>query len=406
MPALTKRICDAAKPRERQFILWCSDLPRFGLRVRENGSRVFIVQYRFNGRTRVVTISPYGVLTVDQARREARKILGEVARGHDPAAERDQKREAPSVAELSERWLEQHATPKLKPRSVAEASRLLERIVLPALGRRRAADVTRQDVSRLHAALADAPVQANRVAALVSALFAFGERIGARAEGTNPARGLERYREERRQRYLSAGELQRLGAVLAAAEESGTETPESIGALRLLLFTGCRVGEVLGLRWRQVDFERSRVRLEDSKTGARDVLLSAPAAAVLASLPRVSEWVIPGRELPGRERAPLVNLGKIWRRLRAEAGLEGVHLHDLRHTHGALGVASGVPLNVIGGLLGHRQVTTAGRYAHLQDDPLRQASDAIGARLAAALDGKPDADVVHLPKKGTTPKRR
>jgi integrase len=391
---LTKRICDAAKPRERQFVVWCSELPRFGLRVRETGARVFIVQFRANGRSRVVTIGPYGALTVDQARREARKLLGDVERGSDPAARRDGQREALSVRELAEKWLEQHVTPKLKARSVAEDRRLLDRLLLPALGKRNAADVTRADLSRLHASLAGTPIQANRVLSLASALFNFGERIGVRPEGANPVRGIARYRERRRERYLSAAELTRLGIVLAECERDGAESPEVVGALRLLLFTGARVSEILGARWRDVDTERGVLRLEDAKAGSREVLISAPAFAALDALPRSGPFLIPGRE-KGR---PLVNLGKAWRRIRARADLADVRIHDLRHTTGSFGVSAGLSLYVVGALLGHRQASTSQRYGHLQSDPLRQASDTLGARIAAALDGKPDADVIALPR--------
>ncbi len=401
MPALTKRICDAAKPGERQYILWCSDLPRFGLRVRENGSRVFIAQFRAGGRTRIMTLGSFGVLTVDQARREARKILGDVERGTDPAAKRDQRREVLSVRDLGARWLAQHVAIKRKASTAKEDARLLAKIVYPALGRRSAADVSPHDVARLHASLAKTPVTANRVLSLLHALFAFGESIGARATGPNPARakrpgspgqGVQKFKETGRARYLSEVELSRLGMALAEAERTGAEEPETVAAIRLLLLTGCRKSEILGTRWHDVDFERGMLRLEDAKAGPRDVLLSAPALAVLGALPRRNEWIIPGRE----HGCALVNISKPWRRIRGAAGLEGVRLHDLRHSHASVGVAANVSLHLLGGLLGHRQPRTTGRYAHLSDDPLRKASDAIGARLSAALEGRPDADVIPL----------
>lgn len=400
VPKLTKRVCDQAKAAERQYIVWCSELPRFGLRVRESGSRNFIVQYRANGRTRVVTLGRYGPVTADQARREALRVLGEVERGLDPAAKRDQKRESLSVRELAEKWLDQHVRPKSKPTTAAETARLFEKIILPALGRRRVGDVTRADVSRLHASLVKTPVTGNRTLAVLHALFSFGERIGARPEGTNPARGITRYKEESRRRYCSDAELARLGAALADAEHDGTESAEAVAAVRLLLLTGCRKSEILGARWRDVDEERGILRLEDAKAGARDVLLNPPALEVLATLPRSSEWIIPGRE----HGQPLVNLSKPWRRIRARAGLADVRLHDLRHSHASAGVAANISLHLLGGLLGHRQPRTSARYAHLSDDPLRKASDAIGARLSAALEGKHGAEVVRI--EGATPKRR
>lgn len=399
MPKLTTRYLRTLKAEGRDFKVADSELPRFLARVRASGRIYFGIQYRHGGRFRWITLGAFGPMTADQARREALRLLGEVERGGDPAARRDRQREALSVRELGEKWLEQHVRPKSKPTTTAETTRLLAKIVYPALARRRSADVTRADVSKLHAALHETPVTANRTLALLHALFAFGERIGARPEGTNPARGIARYREESRRRYLSETELSRLGAALAAAEQNGTEAPEVVAAVRLLLLTGCRKSEILGARWRDVDTERGLLHLADAKAGARDVHLSAPALEVLASLPRAGEWLIPGRER-GR---PLVNLGKGWRRLRDAAGLSDVRLHDLRHSHASVGVAANVSLHVLGGLLGHRQPRTSARYAHLSDSPLRKASDAIGARLSAALDAKPDAPVVPLT---SAPKRR
>jgi integrase len=218
------------------------------------------------------------------------------------------------------------------------------------------------------------------------------ERWGLRPDGSNPCRHVERYREAKRERFLSEAELGRLGAALAAGEQSGAEEPAVVAALRLLVFTGCRMGEVLNLRWADVDLERRCLNLADSKTGARTVTLNAPALEVLAGLERRSEWVIPGRD----PRQPLVNLAKPWGRIRDAAKLEGVRVHDLRHSFASVAAGSGHSLLIIGGLLGHRQPTTTKRYAHLSDDPLRAASEAVGERIAAALAAKPPAPVAVL----------
>ena len=392
MAKLTTRFLRSLKPRERDFKVSDGELPRFIARVRTSGRIYFGVQYRHGGRFRWMTLGMFGPMTADQGRREALRVLAEVERGGDPAARRDKAREAISLRDLAEKWLEQHVRPKSKPTTAAETARLLEKIILPALGRRRVGDVTRSDVSRLHASLVKTPVTGNRALAVLHALFAFGERIGARPEGTNPARGIARYREESRRRYLSDAELARLGAALAEAERDGTESVEAVGAIRILLLTGCRKSEILGARWRDVDEERGLLHLEDAKAGARDVLLNPPAVEVLGTLPRSSEWIIPGRE----HGQPLVNIGKAWRRIRARAGLSDVRLHDLRHSHASAGVAANISLHLLGGLLGHRQPRTSARYAHLSDDPLRKASDAIGARLTAALEGKPGAEVLRI----------
>lgn len=393
MPKLATRYLQSLTPRGRDYVVADSDLPRFMARVRTSGQIYFCVKYRLGARQRWVSLGRFGTVTAEQARSEALKILGDVERGIDRAGERDATREALTVRELGNRWLDQHVRRKCKPTTIAEATRLLEKIVYPALGERAARDVTRGDVMRLHADQFKRPVSGNRSLAITHAVFAYGARIGVCGEDANPARGITRYREEGRQRYLGEAELGRLGAALARAERDGTETPEAVAAIRILLLTGCRKSEILGARWKDIDFERGVLRLVDAKAGSRDVLLTAPALAVLTALPRRNEWLIAGHVRDAR----LVNISKPWLRIRAAAGLDDVHLHDLRHSHAAMAVAANVSLRLIGGLLGHSQDRTTARYAHLSNAPLRLAADAIGARLAAALESKPDAEARVLP---------
>ena len=195
------------------------------------------------------------------------------------------------------------------------------------------------------------------------------------------------------ERFLATEELARLGAVLSEAERTATELPSVIAAIRLLIFTGARLGEILSLQWRDVDFERACLRLPESKTGAKVIHLNAPAMEVLNGLAREegNPWVIAGR-LPGK---PLVNLRRPWHRIREAAGLEDVRLHDLRHSFASVGVTSGLSLPMIGALLGHAQPATTARYAHLAADPLKQAADLIGDRIAAAMKGG-SGEVVEL----------
>lgn len=395
MPKLTKRTVEAVRPDPaREVFVWDQEMPGFGLRVFPSGRRGFLVQYRVGHRTRRYALGRYPVMTPESAREMAKITLGEVARGGDPSGERRKRLEAETVADLAERYLEEHARPHNKASSVAENKRMLDAFILPAFGRDRVEHVSRADVARLHRTIGKKhPTQANRVLFLLSTLFGLAERWGVRAEGSNPCRHVPRFKERRRERYLSEAELARLGAVLAETEQAGSELPQVVAALRLLIFTGARRGEILGLRWDYVDAERRCLRLPDSKTGRKVIQLNAPALAVLASLSReTSEWVIPGKSAG----APLVGLPHAWERIRKRAKLEDVRIHDLRHAFASVGVSSGHTLAVIGGLLGHSQLSTTQRYAHLSDDPLRSASDAIGARIAAAMDGAARAEVVQL----------
>jgi len=384
MAKLSKRSVDAARPGPRETFVWDEELPGFGLRVFPSGRKTFFVQYRARGesRTRRYVLGPYGVLTPAEARDLATQVLADVRKGGDPSEARRIEAHEPTVGDLCTRYLADYAEGRKKARSVAEDRRLIEDFVKPALGRRKIRAVTRLEIVRLHNSLQRTPYQANRVLAVVSRMFNLAERWGLRPGGSNPVRHVDRFAERKRERFLSEAELARLGKALADAEQAQTETAATIAAIRLLVFTGCRLGEILRLRWAEVDFERRCLHLAESKTGARTVPLNAPALKVLAELARgESPWVIQGRK-PG---APLVNLGKPWRRIREKADLRDVRLHDMRHSYASVAAGAGHSLVVIGALLGHRQATTTQRYAHLSDDPVRTATELVGARIAAAM---------------------
>ena len=391
---ISKREVDAAGPGRH----YDETLAGFGLYVGKGGGKSYFYEYR-PGRGRGVakrrmTIGKHGVMTPEKARKEAVRLAGIVADGGDPAGERQAALEAPTVADAVQRFLAEHAEAKRKPSTAREYRRLLEAHVLPALGKRPVPDVTRAEIARLHHAGRAAPYQANRVLATCSKLFSLCELWGWRPDGSNPCRRIERYREAKREAMLSADELARLGAALEAAQCS----PFAVAAIRLLLFTGARLGEVLGLQWAQVDFERGEARLADSKTGAKTVQLAAPALAVLASIPRLegNPYVIPGQ----RRGAAMVNIEKPWRGIREAAGLPALRLHDLRHAFASVGACSGMGLPILGRLLGHTQPATTARYAHVQSDPAKAAAAAIAGRIAAGLAGGSGAEVVPLPASG------
>ncbi len=386
MPKLTKRIVEAAQPNsDRELILWDTELPGFGLRVWPSGKRVYILKYRTSdGHQRKATIGQHGPLTTVKARTRALKWLSEAKHGGDPAGSALETRRAPTVGQLAQRYIEEHARAKKRPASIEADERQLRLYVLPALGRKKVASVTRADVAHLHHSMRQKPISANRCLALLSKMFNLAEKWDLRPDGTNPARHIERFRENRRERFLSNEELANLGKTLAEAETERIELPSVIAAIRLLLFTGCRRSEILTLRWDSVDFERGCLQLLESKTGSKTIHLSAPALNVLANLERIDDnpYVIVG----AKPTTHLVNLTKPWMRIREQAGLNGVRLHDLRHSFASVAAAGGLSLPLIGALLGHTQPQTTARYAHLAADPLRQANDLVGKRIAAAME--------------------
>jgi integrase len=291
-------------------------------------------------------------------------------------------------------------------------------IVLPAIGSKRIIDVQRAVLARLHGKLVGTPYEANRALALISAMWNWAARRGEVALADNPSKGIERYPEHGRERYLTSVELARLGAALNEGETIGLPyaideekpaakhapkpdkrrtklDPFAVASIRLLILTGARLREILDARWEHVDLERV-IFLADSKTGRKPVYLSAAAQSVLASLPRVSgnPHIIAGE----REGAPRADLKKPWAAVCRATGLEGLRLHDLRHSFASIGAGASMGLPVIGKLLGHSQAATTHRYAHLDADPLRQAVETIGATISAAMDEGKAGNVVTLPK--------
>jgi integrase len=385
---IMKRTVDNLRPPETgEVTLWDKSLAGFGVRVRPSGAKTYLIMYRAGiGRgapQRKLTIGTHGSpWTPDAARVEARRLLGMVAGGGDPAAVKSSRRKAETVGDLAVRFLSDHVRFKRKARTANEYGRLINQIILPALGRRKIADVSRADVARLHHDIRETPYQANRVLAVLSKMFNLAEGWGLRSDGSNPCRHIERNPERGRERLLSAAELARLGDTLDAYAGS----PYVPAAIKLLLFTGARLSEILGLRWEHIDLERGDARLPDSKSGTKTVHLPPPALAVLARLTRLegNPHVIVGQ----KDGARLVNLEKPWRAIRAAAGLPDVRLHDLRHAFASVGAAAGDSLLVIGKLLGHSQTATTARYAHLGADPVKAAAASISGQIAAALAGR------------------
>jgi len=407
---LTKRAVDAAEPSSKRYTLFDDELKGFGLRVFPSGEKSWIVEYRPNGGGRGVgkrrlTLGPIGTLTPDEARRAAKDALASARLGADPARDKEAARRSVTLAELVERYLAEHVDTKRKPGTREQYRFLLERVTLPALGKVKAEQVTRRDVAKLHAQMSDKPFQANRLLAVIGAMYSFAGKRGLVPEGCNPAREIEKYREHRRERFLTPDELERIGAALREAETVGIAWdvdeaqpnakhlpklekrrtilgPHAAAALRLLILTGARLREVLHLRWEHVDFSRGLLLLPDSKTGRKTIVLNAPSLAVIEALPRMGAFVIAGDD-PDKPRA---DLHRPWKMIAKRAGLAGVRLHDLRHTFASFGAGSGFGLPILGKLLGHKEAATTQRYAHLDNDPLRRATGAIGEQIAKALD--------------------
>ena len=357
---------------------------------RAGGEIVYYVQYVApDGRRRKINLGTHGDdMTADKARKIAAAKRHAAAQGKDPAEERREAREGMTVSQFAEMYLARAETYK-KPSSVSADKGHLKNHIKPVLGRVKIAAVSRNHVEKLHAKLQDRPVTANRVLALLSHMMTRANAWGFR-EAANPCRFVERYKERPRKVYLSPKQMANLAKALTEVEENANTfahaAASSVLAIRLLIFTGCRRGEILGLHWSDVDLENKVLHLRDSKTGPKTVHLNDAAVALLNGAPRhPSGWVIPSRFRRGRNAT---DIKKTWKIVCDKAKIKGAHLHDLRHTHASFGVALGLGLPIVGGLLGHAQASTTERYAHLADDPLRAASNLIGAELEKAMAGQ------------------
>lgn len=378
---LTVRSIEAIQPSSKDVIVWDSEVTGFGCKVTPKGKRTFFLYYRTkDNQQRRPSIGAYGPLRPEAAREIAKRWLVEVAQGRDPSETRKLDRVSPSVGDLCERYLAEHAETRKKASSAKNDRRIIDVHILPALGARKAASITRADVAALHHSLRRTPYEANRMLALASKMFSLAERWGIRTDGSNPAKNIDRFREVKRERYLAPNEIARLWQLLESDTARAAVSAEAIAAIKLLILTGRRLNEVLGLRWAWVDLNAKVLRLPDTKNGALTVSLNDQACAVLASLKESAgdnEFVIPGA-VDGR---PLVNLQKPWSKVRALANLPDVRIHDLRHTFASVGAGMGMSLPLLGRLLGHSQAATTSRYAHLALNPVRVANDAIGDEL-------------------------
>jgi integrase len=394
--------CPPGKDRD---IVWDDKLKGFGVTVYPTGLKTYVAQYRKDGRSHRVVIGKHGRLTPDQARREAKALLGDVEKGADPAVERRTKREAPTLNKVAEGFLA-YAFAKKKSGTARGYDNALRLHILAQLGTRCLTKITHADVESLHAGMSDHPVQANRTLDVLSAVWTWAAKQKHVDAASNPTKDVEKYRESARERYLTNAELLRLSEALTAAETTGlpysvdesspkakrAPKPENrlrkfdrhaVVAIRLLVLTGARLREILDAKWEHVDLERGMIFLPDSKTGRKPIYLAAAAAAILSTLPRVdgNPYVIPG-EKKGQPRA---DLKRPWDAICEAAGLDGVRLHDLRHSFASVGVGASLGLPIIGRLLGHSQPSTTQRYAHLDADPMRRAVETIGSTIAAAM---------------------
>lgn len=405
---LTKKLIENTQPADKLITLHDSEIKGFQCRINPNGSKVYYLYYRTgDSKQRRPKIGNHGNITTEQARSIAKEWLADVAKGGDPSKDRRDKRHGETLAEFAVRYIELYAKLNKKASSVKGDQYKLGTNIIPRFGKLKMTDVTRQDIIKLHQSMKNTPYQANRVLALLSHMFNIAELWDVRPERTNPCYMVKKYKEYKNKRYLSIGEITYLSDTLREVESENVELAGVVPALRLLIFTGCRREEILTLKWDHVDIENCCLNLPDSKTGEKKVFLNAPALEVIINIERIegNPYVIIGRK-PGTH---MINIRKPWLRIRerttaailadnAGKGINDVRIHDLRHSFASAAFGGGQTLSIIGKILGQSDVQTTARYAHLADSPQRQANEAVGATLAAAMQGvKRDSNIVKFP---------
>ena len=381
--SISRRTVEAL-PAAKDTVYWDNELMGFGVRVYPSETKVYMVQSRGPCGLKRVTVGRHGVISADRARRRAALIIARIKAGETPLAT-PMGREAagPTVADLAEQYFREHVAVRCKPGTAKLHRRVVRRHILPEYGKLPVAAVCREHVTDLHYRLRHVPAMANQVIVTLSRMLNQAEIWGLVPEGGNPCRFVVKYRQRKRERFLTEEEFRRLGRVLGALEATGRVPLHAAAAIRLLMLTGCRRNEILTLRWEDVHLDVNELRLRDSKTGPRAVPLSPAAVKVLAGLPRAAgnPWVIAGRR-PG---ARLSDFNSHWYRVRSRAGLEDVRLHDLRHSFASRALALGESLPMIGKLLGHTKIQTTARYAHLARDSIHVSAARVAASIGADI---------------------
>ena len=378
---------------ERDTVFWDRELKGFGVRVYPTGGKLYLAQARGpdgpGGRrkARRITVGRHPVLGAEQARQRAALIIARIKAGEDPVPLPLPAKHhgGPTVADLAARYLERHVAVRCKPKTQRTTRSVVNRHIVPALGRLPLAAVERRHVMALHESLCETPAMANMVVATLSHMYGLaGDWEMTPEDFDNPCQAIPANPERKRERFLTDAEFTRLGQVLDEVSGNGSQiSAGAVTTIRLLMLTGCRKTEIMTLRWEHVDLDRAEMRIVDGKTGSRTVHLSPSAVGVLKALPRApgNPWVVPGAK-PGKH---MTDIDGAWKSIRARAGLDDVRIHDIRHSYASRALALGEGLPIIGRLLGHRQAETTARYAHLDRKAVRKSAERVASRIAGYL---------------------
>lgn len=378
MTKLTKRFIESIVPDpQKPLKFWDDEVRRFGVVILPSGRRTYCIEYRnANHVQKRVKIGVHGQITLEEARNLAKIKLGKVAHGEDLAETVKLSRNTPTVNELAEKYLKLHAEGEKRPKSINEDKSMLKNYILKEFGNRKVDNITLEDIQTLHASLNKKRVRSNRIIALLHKMFELA--IQWRWRPDNPVSGIKKYQEHKRTRWLQEDEMKRLLNVL-----DNHPSQKTANIIRLLLLTGARKHEVFEATWEQFDLERGvwTKRAHTTKQKKLDHSPLSPAALTILkqmeSEKEGSPFLFPGKA----EGKPIQDIKKAWSTIRKQADLKDFRIHDIRHTYASHLVSSGLSLRIVGKLLGHTQASTTLRYAHLADEPLREATTLFGEKF-------------------------
>ena len=381
--AITKRAIEALEPGEKIAFTWDRDVRGFGVRVSPGGTKAFIVQYRDGTKTVRKTLGTYPTMAVDKARKAASDVLAANRLGETLPIMRGGGKPFGEVLDL----FIANAEAKKAPRTAADYKARIDRYIRPKFGSKRIGQISRLAIERWHEGMATTPSQANHLLTIVVAVFSYAAKNNLIKHTDHPALGISKYRENKRERYLTLDEVKAFGEALKELEAARKVSPWAAAALRLLALTGARSGEILTLKWDYVNLDSALLDLPTSKTGAKKIKLSSAAVDVLRAIPKVAgvEWVIVGRKFG----EPMTTLQRPFGAVCKKAGIEGLRIHDLRHSAASIATSGGVGLPVVGALLGQSQAYTTQRYSHIHDDAERAAAEVIASKVGALVGTSP-----------------
>jgi len=377
---LTNKNVDQLTPSSKSYIVWDSDVKGFGVRVNLNAKKTFILKFRVGvgraAKIRKPVIGAVGIMKVEEARKIARKWLLEASEGKDP---KEVDKTNVMLKDFFDVYLKHYAEIKKKQSSIEEDKRLMRLHIAPSFGKVCIKDITRAMLTKHHQSMHNTPHCANRMLSLLSKMMNLAEKWDYRPLNSNPCRHIDRYKENQRDVYLTMKQIEKVGFAFKEVEQH--HSVYMMAALKILLFTGRRTGEILTLRWEYLDFENSMMHLPDTKTGAKKFHISSTIKQILFSLPSREGYVFKSN-VPNKH---ITVVRHVWKKICNITGIENVRVHDFRHTYASFALNKGYSLPIISKMLGHKDLKTTQRYAHLYDNPVNQAVDRIDQQLESLI---------------------